>query len=215
MTKTENTKNFEARELHKETWVCEREETVINSPFMQVLRQHCRSSLDQREHQFYLLKSRDWCNIIPVTQDGKIVMIRQYRIGIADYTLEIPGGVMDSGENPEDSALRELKEETGYVLKSGGRVKNLGWTFPNPAILDNRCHSLIAGPVEKAHKQTLDDGEIIEVVEVPISEIAEKISNGTINHALILNPFLKLLLDEEKNLAELLGRFKDCDPAST
>src|SRR4051794_9571512 len=127
--------------MTKNTWVCEREETLLKSPVMEIVQRDCTSSEDQRLHRFYLLKSKDWCNIIPITEDGKVVLVKQYRIGISDHTLELPGGIADvSSESLKDAAIRELAEETGYVPLPGARCEELGWTHPNPAILDNRVH---------------------------------------------------------------------------
>src|SRR5206468_3210736 len=147
-----------------------------------VVERRCHSSEDQRPFTFYVLKSRDWCNIIPVTEDGKVVFVKQYRIGASVHTTEIPGGVAD----PEDSdlqaaALREMEEETGYVALPGARCEALGSTLPNPAILDNHCHSFVVGPVRRSNEQRLDAGEMIEVVEIPLQEIPARIRSGEIN----------------------------------
>ena len=181
----------------KNTWICDAEQTLLASPVMSVVEQLCHSSEDGRQFKFYLLRSRDWCNIIPITEDGKIVLVKQWRIGIAAHTLEMPGGVSD----PEDpdfqaSALREMEEETGYVALPGAQVRSLGWTHPNPAILNNRCHSFIVGPVRRTNQQRLDPGEMIEVIEVPIRELPERILDGEFTHALMLNAFLFLMLQD-------------------
>jgi len=69
------------------------------------------------KHDFYILESRDWINIIPLTDDHQVVMIRQYRHGSREVTLEIPGGLVDPGDTPKKAAVRELLEETGYQAK--------------------------------------------------------------------------------------------------
>ena len=155
----------------------------------------CRSSEDSRRLKFYTMRSRNWCNIIPVTEDGKIVLIKQYRIGIAKHTIEIPGGVVDpEDDHVQATAIREMTEETGYVALPGARCINLGTSYPNPAIQNNIVTSLIVGPVRKTQEQKLDVGEMIETFEVPISEIPKLIADGTINHALMLDTFFFLLL---------------------
>lgn len=179
----------------KNSWICKQEKTLISSPVLDVVEQKCQSSEDDREFNFYVLRSKDWCNIIPITEDGKIVMVRQYRIGIREKTLEFPGGVADSTDSDfQATAIREMAEETGYVPLPEAQCHYLGWVFPNPAILDNRNHSFIIGPVRKASTQNLDPGEMIEVEEVPLSEIPDRILKGEFQHSLMLNSLLLLML---------------------
>ena len=193
----------------KNTWICQNEKIILSSSIMELVEKQCRSSEDSRTFNFYTLKSNDWCNIIPITKDGKVVFVRQHRVGVDSHTLELPGGVTD----PEDkdilqTAIRELEEETGYTVLPEGKCVNLGWNFPNPAILNNRCHSFVIGPVHKSSKQSLDMGEMIEVVEVPIHEIPERIINGEINHALMLNTFFLLALKSKETSSELMKELK-------
>jgi 8-oxo-dGTP pyrophosphatase MutT (NUDIX family) len=194
----------------KNSWICEKEKTLIASPVLNIVERDCRNSEDDRKFKFYVMKSRDWCNIIPITEDGKVVMVKQYRIGVSDHTLEVPGGVID----PEDqsiqaAAIRELQEETGYQTLPGAKCESLGWAHPNPAILDNRCYSLIVGPVKRTNSQSLDPGEMIEVVEIPISEIPAMILNGQISHALMLNAFFFLVLQKSESSQALVSRLSD------
>jgi 8-oxo-dGTP pyrophosphatase MutT (NUDIX family) len=193
---------------NKNAWLCESEKNLLESPVMSIVEQRCKSSEDGRPYTFYLLRSRDWCNIIPVTEDGKIVMVRQHRIGVGHQTLEVPGGVCDATDADfEAAALRELEEETGYVALPGARVENLGWSHPNPAILNNRCHSFIVGPVRKRGAQNLDPGEMIEATEIPISELPQRLldrdGQEPFTHALMLNAFLFLMLRDPAGSALL------------
>ncbi len=201
-------------ENQKNSWICENEKTVFSSPIMELIERKCFSSEDSRKFNFYLLRSKDWCNIIPITEDGKIVMVRQYRIGISAHTVEVPGGVCDSSDaNTQVTALREMEEETGYTLLPGGKCIALGSTFPNPSILNNRCHSFVVGPVKKTNQQKLDPGEMIEVAEIPIAEIPTQILEGKISHALMLNTFFLLALQSKKTseaLVSELGQFTRC-----
>lgn len=185
----------------KNQWICTAEKTILTSPVMEVIERSCQSSEDNRTHSFFLLKSNDWCNIIPITDKGTIVLVKQFRIGINTHTLEIPGGVVDSDDtDPQSAAVRELIEETGYVPRPNARCQSLGWTFPNPAIQNNRVHFFMIGPVCKEKPQDLDKGELIETVEVSIEKFIEKLVRGEIKHALILNAFLHLLLQSNDAL---------------
>src|SRR3712207_5675049 len=135
------------KQTAKKSWVTEREQTLFQSKTMQMVQLDCRSSEDPaKTHSFYTLKSRDWCNVIPITEDGKVVLVRQFRIGSAGHTLEFPGGVIDhEGEDEKASALRELSEETGYAPLPGAKCISLGAALSNPAMINNRTHSFIVG----------------------------------------------------------------------
>ncbi|MCM2278827.1 MAG: NUDIX hydrolase [Oligoflexia bacterium] len=196
-------------------WHCEKETLVLRSPVLEVVERLCRSSEDRRLHPFYLMRSRDWCNIIPVTEDGKIVLVRQFRIGIDEHTLEIPGGIADPGDpTVQEAALRELAEETGYVPLPGARCVSICAPHSNPAIFNNRVHSFIVGPVRRERDQALDSGEMIEVEEVPIGEIPDRIARGEITHVLMLNAFMTLAFQAPEGAGALkrqLERFSRLD----
>lgn len=135
--------------------------------------------------EFYTLQSKDWVNVIPLTPDRHVVMIKQYRHGSRQVTLEIPGGLVDEADAKE-AALRELLEETGY---SGSKVTLLGSTNPNPAIFDNLCYTYLVEDAKLTTDASLEPDEDIEVELVPLSRVASLIQNGTINHALVIVAF--------------------------
>lgn len=136
---------------------------------------------------FYRLLCPDWVNIIPLTEDEKVVFVIQYRFGIKEDTLEIPGGQMDKGDrNPENAARRELLEETGF---GEGKWEYLGYVHPNPAILNNKCHSFLAKDVRKIGEIKNDKNEKTEVILKPLKEVNKLILQGKITHSLVLNAF--------------------------
>lgn len=137
------------------------------------------------EHPRFILETPDWCNIIPVTRDGKVVMVRQYRFGAAQLSLELPGGIVDPGEAPLKAATRELEEETGYRAK---QVLSLGDVSPNPAFQTNRCHCFLALNVEPGPARP-EAGEDLEVVLVERASIPGRIRSGEISHALMVAAF--------------------------
>ncbi|MGD0236053.1 MAG: NUDIX hydrolase [Syntrophorhabdales bacterium] len=138
-----------------------------------------------RTGEFYTIQSNDWVNVVPLTGDREVVMIRQYRHGSRKVTLEIPGGLVDEAD-PGEAAARELLEETGYAGRS---VSLLGSTNPNPAIFDNTCYTYLVEHAEKVKEMSLDVYEDIEVELVPITSIPQLLRDGTINHALVIVAF--------------------------
>lgn len=142
-----------------------------------------RSPESGSEHSFFVVEANDWMNVIPVTADGQVVCVRQYRHGTEEISLEIPGGIVDDGESPLESARRELLEETGY---EADEIVQIGVVAPNPAIQNNRCHSFVAKNARPAGKQALDSTEEIDVVLVDRTDIPTLVASGTINHALVV-----------------------------
>jgi 8-oxo-dGTP pyrophosphatase MutT (NUDIX family) len=141
-----------------------------------------------RDHvrEFSVVEAPDWINIIPLTADRQVVMVRQYRVGIEDFTLEIPGGMCDPGEDPRTAACREMREESGY---DSDDVVPLGWVHPNPAVQTNRCHTFLARNARQVANPDPDPDEILEVTTVPLDDVPGLIADGTISHALVIAAF--------------------------
>jgi len=154
-------------------------------------RERKRSPRTGALHDFYVLEGVDWCNIVPLTDADEVVMIRQFRHGTREITLEIPGGMVDATDRtPLEAARRELLEETGY---DANVVEPLGVIHPNPAIQSHRCHTFVARGAHLAGEQRFDNTEDIEVVLVPLREIPARIASGEITHALVVVAFAWLL----------------------
>jgi 8-oxo-dGTP pyrophosphatase MutT (NUDIX family) len=149
------------------------------------------------EHDFYVIETQDWVNIIPLTADRRVVMIRQYRHGSGEVTLEIPGGLVDPGDTPESAAARELLEETGYQVEG---VVKIGVSNPNPAIFNNRCYTFVARDVTKVGDPAPDQTEDIEVVLIPLVDIPELIRKGKIDHAIVISAFYWYFLQDKEGL---------------
>ena len=142
-----------------------------------------------RERDFFKFSASDWINVIPLTDQQEVVMVRQFRHGVQEVTLEIPGGMIDGDESPAVAAGRELREETGYRSQ---KIRSLGKVWPNPAIQTNQCHFFLAEDVRYEGSPQPDPYERIEVVTVPLAEIPRMLADGQIRHALVVTAFAML-----------------------
>jgi 8-oxo-dGTP pyrophosphatase MutT (NUDIX family) len=137
-----------------------------------------------KEHDFYVLNSVDWVNVIAVTPDQKLVMVEQYRHGSNTVELEIPGGMMDPGEtNPVATAVRELREETGY---EGENARLLGHIWSNPAILSNKTHTVLIENCRLKHGVQFDYSEDLVTRLVPVAELPKLVADEKISHSLVV-----------------------------
>ena len=162
-------------------------ETVYSCRIFSLQKNTSRSPRTGKTHDFFVLDSTEWVNIIPVTPNEEVVLIRQYRHGTDDITLEIPGGMVDQEDvSPLHAARREMQEETGY---DSDDIIPLGAIHPNPAIQGNRCHSFLARNVEKICEPSFDTTEETEVTLVPVSDLPEIVRKGLITHALVVVAF--------------------------
>jgi len=141
---------------------------------------------NHQERPFYVLESNDWVNVIPLTEEEEVVLIRQFRFGIEEVTLEIPGGIVEPGHTPLEAGQNELLEETGFASE---QWEYLGYVHPNPAFLNNRCHSFLARGVKKVAEIRLEESEEIEMLKVPYTEIKDLIGKGIITHSLVICAF--------------------------
>lgn len=134
--------------------------------------------------EFTLLDVPDWVNIIALTPAHELVLVRQFRFGIDDLSWEIPGGVIERGEDPLAAGLRELQEETGFA---GGQARLLARVHPNPPVQGNHCHFVFAQGVTRSAMTAWDENEEIEVVARPVDEVYADARSGRITHALVLS----------------------------
>ena len=146
----------------------------------------CESEMTGVQANFFVIENPDWVNVIPVTLDGQVVLIEQYRHGIEQIALEIPGGMIDPEETPEKCARRELEEETGYVA---GQLIFLGRSNPNPAIQTNWIYHFVGLECEPKGETAFDEHESISNRVVSFNEIERLISDEEITHSLVVAGF--------------------------
>lgn len=130
-----------------------------------------------------VLETPDWVNIAAVTPEGKLLIVKQFRLGIQAMTTECPAGVVEKGEDPQEAAKRELAEETGYTTDDW---TYLGWVEPNPAYQDNHCHQFLAQNVVPTEATNQDDAEDVEFCEMTLEEVKEEIRAGRMRNSLTL-----------------------------
>jgi 8-oxo-dGTP pyrophosphatase MutT (NUDIX family) len=131
-------------------------------------------------HPYYVLEFPNWCNVVVVTQDEQLVFVRQYRHAIGQSILELPGGVIDKGETPEQAAIRETSEETGYLITN---VQLLYSTAPNPATNNNTAYLFLATGAQLMTTQKFDEAEDMDVVLLSKQEAIQLLRSGEVKHA--------------------------------
>lgn len=169
-----------------EIWKRIKSEEIADCRVFKIRKDFCERGSDQKAGAFFVIESPDWINVIALTKDKQVVLIEQFRHGIEQIILEIPGGMVDQGELPKDAARRELLEETGFSSK---KFIYLGKSHPNPAISNNEMFHFLALDCEKTEKTTFDEHESIVTKLVPLAEIENLAASGKITHSLVIAAF--------------------------
>lgn len=157
-----------SRYLVKEKWATLRVDT-------------CKLQNGKIKDDYYVLEYGNWVNAIAVTADHKIILVSQYRHAADIISLEVPGGMIDGDESPEDAVKRELLEETGYSFTHSELIATL---YPNPATSNNITFTYLLTGGIKTHDQELDEHEILNVEEYTIAEIKQLLLDNKIDQAL-------------------------------
>ena len=162
-------------------WKVLESKTLFSEPWFTVRKDICQLPNGKKHEAYYILEYPDWATAFALTLDNKVVMVRQYRHGLGEISVELPGGVIDKGETAEQAIRRELKEETGYAFDS---VEEIGMVAPNPATSTNYMHMFIAKGGKKVAGQNLDATEDVEVLIVSIDELKKMLRENKIVQSL-------------------------------
>ena len=163
-------------------WKTLSSEYLFNDLWFKVRRDRCESPAGKIIYPYYVYEFTDWVTAVALTEDEKVVMVRQYRHGNGEISLELPGGCVDAEDkNTEESVLRELKEETGYTF---GSVEYLGKTSANPSTNNNWMHMFLARGGVKTGEQQLDHNEEIKVELYTLDELMKLLDEQKIIQAM-------------------------------
>lgn len=165
-------------------WQNLREEPFAHTRIFDVVRAFFRHPRREQEKDFFVLNPPDWVNVVALTTDQRLVLVRQFRYGIDEFSLEIPGGIIDAGEDPVAAGVRELREESGFV---GTSARLLGSVHPNPAMQSNRCHLVLVEGARRSAELEWDADEEMEIVTLPVDEVYALARSGGITHSLVLD----------------------------
>jgi 8-oxo-dGTP pyrophosphatase MutT (NUDIX family) len=166
----------------KESWLRLGGDIVYDAGIFRVRKDRYEFRGEPAGHPFHVLEAGAWVNIVALTPDDEVVLVRQYRHGVAEDSLEVPGGLVDPGDDdPAQAAARELLEETGYA---GAPLEPIGTVSSNPAILTNRTFSFLTRDARRIAEPAPDEHEDLVVELYPAAEIPELLRNGEMHHAL-------------------------------
>ena len=187
------TKDKKLRNNEDMKWKTLSSKQLIDRPWMRVRCDKVQLPDGRVHEEYYVLSYPSWVNVIAETEEGDIILERQYRHGLDIVSTEICAGVMEEGETPLEAAQRELEEETGYT---GGEWKEIMTVAPNPGVMDNLCHCFYAKRVRKTCEQHLDDTEDIDVLLCPKQEVKQMLIRGEFIQALMVAPLWKFFSTE-------------------
>lgn len=170
-----------------EGWETHPPKELLSTPVVKVVSGPVVCKRSGRKKDFIRFDFPDWVNVVALTPEGKIVLIRQFRYGSHKSEIEIPGGMIDPGEDPVQAGCRELMEETGY---SGNSASIIGQVCPNPAVQGNSCYTVLVRDAVKSASPAMDEMEDIECFLESEEEVFARVCNGSIDHGLVLNALM-------------------------
>ncbi len=160
-------------------------EIPFSTPWFDLLAKTMQSG----EAPYYSLRLPEYAAIIAITEDQRVLAVRQYRPAVERYTIELPSGIVDPGETAEVAARRELREETGY---EAAELESLGAMTVDNGRMTNHIWHFLARSVRRVEGHSAEEG--VEVVSYSMSELRDAIVHGEFDHALHIAGLLQAML---------------------
>jgi len=156
-------------------WKIEKSRTLYKSPWLSLREDRCRTEGGLILDPYLVVEHPPWVNAVPVTDDGRIVLVRQYRHGARKFLTGLPAGIVEKGESPLRAAQRELLEETGY---SGKKFIPLAKFTASAALHSGWVHSFLALSVEKTRDPSPGPEEELETILMPLEQVWHQLTRG-------------------------------------
>ncbi|WP_367329643.1 NUDIX hydrolase [Sphingobacterium multivorum] len=154
---------------------------ICKEPWATLRRDTCELPDGRINDHYYVLEYPDWVNMIGITEQNELLVIKQYRHGAGIIALEIPAGTTEPGEDPKNAAVREMLEETGYQFD---QIEEIAALYANPATSGNITYTYLMTGGKKVQEQDLDEHEEIEVYRIPLEEAKRMLLDNKFNQAL-------------------------------
>jgi len=168
-------------------WKVLHSKTLLSRRWLELSEQHVALPNGHAIEQFPVIRAPDWASTLCVTEDGRVLLVRQYRHGIGGTSLELPAGVIEAGESPLQAAQRELREETGFEADQWLALSSVA---TEPARHTTRAHFFCALGGRRVQAPALDDSEELELVELDKQELLGLIERGEIQHGVHVGAIL-------------------------
>jgi 8-oxo-dGTP pyrophosphatase MutT (NUDIX family) len=165
-------------------WKVSESEYLHKEPWLTVRKDKCELPNGTVVPGFFVIEYPDWVNAFALTDHGQVIMVKQYRHGFGEVGIELPGGVTEKGETPEEAVRREMKEETGYEFET---CEYLGKISANPSTTNNLTHMFLATGGKKTAEQKLDEMEDLELEFMSIAEVKDLVKQNKIIQSLHVN----------------------------
>ncbi|TXT53403.1 MAG: hypothetical protein BAJALOKI1v1_2450003 [Promethearchaeota archaeon] len=160
-------------------WKILKSEKLLGLNIFDVVRRYYQRPDNKKKIYAHILELPNWVNIVGIDEENRILLIKQFRFGNNRIELEIPGGIIEKEETPKEAAIRELKEETGYTVKT---IKSIGTVDANPAFMNNKCFTFLAELSTKGCTN-FDPNEIIELEFATPSQVKQYLHGNIISNA--------------------------------